>query len=140
MSQLAFQCPHCAEPFQVAIVQQGQAVVCPHCGQAVAVPPRPGANVSPPTSTHQQRLADRDPPPFRRAEASGKDRASGESPISVQAEPKRIVHHAGQAYEVHSLTPEERAAFRRRVNLVVFGITALALALAVVGLLLWSEP
>jgi hypothetical protein len=59
------------------------------------------------------------------------------SPIAIREQHSRIVQLAGEAYEVRSLTSEERAAFRRRVNFIAFVATAAVLAVAVVALLLW---
>jgi hypothetical protein len=150
MPQLTFRCPLCEGAFQVASEDQGQAVACPHCGGAVATPsadapaagrgseaadyleavaePRSVSHALGTASTPRQRVdrgpplsdpADRDAPPVRPREG-------------------RFGEATAQVHEIGGLTREQRAAFRRRVNLLVFAISAAILAIAVACLLLWS--
>jgi hypothetical protein len=154
--QLAFQCPRCAAPFQVAAAHQGQAVACPHCGGAVAIPAATSPTSWPGEAreslagdskrTVGQRAAyhvhvvsaDREPPPVRGAPAGRDSPPTAEAPpIAFAERTRKVVKFEGEAYEVRSLSSQERAAFRRRVNLVVFILTAAALAVAVLGLLWW---
>lgn len=149
MPPVAFRCPLCQKPFQVAAEHQGQAVACPHCGEAVAIPPPPPppaalaeADSSPPPRFESHTDVPREsrcaPPITPQHRAWPGPPGSGAAPgFQVRESTTTTIQLDGQAYEVRSLTPQERAAFRRRVNACIVGVTATLLALAVAALLLW---
>jgi hypothetical protein len=148
MLRLAFRCPLCEMPFQVAAQSQGQAVRCPHCARPVAIPeatrpaePADNGLARPPQTRSRtggeraQAPASSTRPRWRLADEGPK--VSENPGVRVLDRHTKTVEVGGQSYEVHSLSPQERRAFRRRVNLWIFAISAALLSLTVAGLLLW---
>jgi hypothetical protein len=132
----------------VAAEHQGLAVTCPRCSRAVATPsalpvtqgaddeaarpplgPSRGGDIRPPSIVSQLGQAIGGEPPVTDPQLRVQDVGGS----------RRIVAIGGQSYEIQQLTPEERQAFRRRVNRWIFGVSAVLLLLTMVALLVWRD-
>lgn len=123
--ELEFECPLCGGRFAIAAQWVGHEVECPHCQRAVqlAVEIEPAGDVQAPANPLAG-IADRSPAP--RVEAP-----PPEPPIEPrQPAPARLAPR----------TAAERAAIRRRVNLVL-AITGAVVLVATFLVLSWlAQP
>jgi len=127
MSYLTFACPLCQQAFQADADHLGQSVSCPHCEQPIALP------MGIPAAADASSTGDAPPPP----PAIDATNSSTSTTVRVSETGRRTLRAGNEIIEVKELTPKQRAAFRRRVNLVVSVVCAVVLMSAVAGLLWW---
>ena len=125
MDQIELACPYCAGRFSADSAAESRTTSCPHCGRTVTVPAAPRQPVPPP-------LPDSSPPPVLAAPHDTRD-LPPRSPFELAEPAKVIVNRRGEPVPLRRLTPEERARYRRRLNLAfaAIGMAILAIALAV---------
>lgn len=132
---MEFDCPLCGGAFEADLTMLGQEVECPHCGQVVELPDRGSLEgtageggvepsgvpeLAPEAGHAQAKSAPQEPAPSR------------ESAV-VEAPPAEPRANAAAAPErPRPLTREERAAARRRFNLILAGLGAVILVLTFV--------
>jgi DNA-directed RNA polymerase subunit RPC12/RpoP len=113
MEQVELACPYCAGRFPVETAAESRAIRCPNCGRPVTVP---GVATGPAPSPR---------PPG--------------SPLHLVEPTKSVVNRRGEAVPLRRLSPEERARYRRRLN-VVFALVGMAILAIALALLLQVRP
>jgi len=116
MEQVELACPYCAGRFPVEAAAESRAIRCPHCDRPVTVPgvagpkPAPSPSLSPPSS-----------------------------PLQLAEPTKTVVNRQGEIVPLRRLSPDERARYRRRLN-VVFAMIGMAILAIALALLLQIRP
>lgn len=147
----AFDCPVCNGAFEVEAQWLGQAIPCPHCDEDVQLPepepesepaapaeplpppplpsslpsstPRFDVEVESPVAASDQSVSEPSPSPALEPPTPAPERKS--SPNANSASPNDVKIDRDQGVR---LTPEERAALRKKMNLALAVIGAVLLA------------
>jgi hypothetical protein len=142
MHAIELVCPYCTGQFQVEPAVESRAATCPHCSRPVTVPAMPPP--PPPLTTPPVEVTVRDAEPLsREGEPSpfsgGPPPTNAASPDAVPGSAEKVANRPGKQVAVRRRSPEERARYRRRMN-VVYALAGLAILLIALAVLLRLGP